>query len=520
MLDLNVPPLDPAQRQPDLQPKTLAAWLARLPYASPVGAAQQLMSALYVSNRQAIAADARLALLALYRPAVQRVAASLELQLADAGVPPHALQRQTGTLLRELRSELAIGYKQALLALNNGEARHHGKRLGEATARTLDALREVQLACHLTYSPLPASLWSEIRGLMRFARSAGVADKAVDDTPTASLAYRQALLTALADPPHMSPVELAHTRLYLDRFGSLAALVAAPVEGHRGFATTTTGGDAPTPRASVASDDGLWLDTDALCRHLHGVAMRLRTGDTPRRIGLPAEMDSEISLKLCKRLLTRWSGGVQRGFKRHADTGSMIEAVAGVSAIHHLLAGPPAGADAESSHVSIADIGFLHRAAAVASPSLWRVDNDSAAGLAVCGAPETPLNLKVGEPLAIRAAAAAGWTLAVIRWIRMRDARQVALGLERLSPRAEAVWVRPLRGHRRASPEPALFIPGLGQLKQSDRLLLPRHLYQIGMDAELVQAQRQTLLTFGQRLEHTPSYDLIDFTPFSGFPTP
>lgn len=513
MPNLNVPPLDPARRQADLQPKTVAAWLARLPYASPTDAAQQLMSALYVSNRQAIGADTRLALLALYRPAVLRVAASLEAQLADAGVPPHALQRQTGTLLRELRTELAIGYKQALLALNNGEARHSGKRLGETAARALDALYEVQLACHLTYSPLPASLWSEIRGLMRVARAAGVADKAVDDAPSASLAYRRALLTALADPPHLSPAELSHTRLYLDRFAALATLAAAPVEGRRGFAATTTGADAPTPRASVASDDGLWLDTDDLCRHLHGAALRLRTGDTPRRIGLPAEMDSEISLKLCKRLFKLWSGGVQRGFKRYADAGSTVEAVAGVSAIHHLLAGPAADADAESWHVSICDTGL--RCSTAAPVSRWRVDNDSAAGLAVCGTPETPLNLKVGEPLAIRGTPAACWSLAVIRWIRMRDARQVQLGLQRLSPNAEAVWVRPLRGHRKASLEPALFIPGLAPMKQADRLLLPRHLYQIGMDAELWQAQQQTLLTFGQRLEHTPSYDLIDFTPFT-----
>jgi hypothetical protein len=77
------------------------------------------------------------------------------------------------------------------------------------------------------------------------------------------------------------------------------------------------------------------------------------------------------------------------------------------------------------------------------------------------------------------------------------------------------VWVRPLRGRRKASPEPALLVPGLDTLKQNDRLLLPRHLYQTGMDAELWHAPHQYTLTFGRCLEHTPNFDLIDFTIFA-----
>ena len=121
----------------------------------------------------------------------------------------------------------------------------------------------------------------------------------------------------------------------------------------------------------------------------------------------------------------------------------------------------------------------------------------------------------MGDPLALRADDAAAWSLGVIRWIRMRDAQQVELGVERLSPQIQPVWVRPLRGHRKASPEPALFVPGLPALKQNDRLLLPRHLYQIGMDAEVWHPPHQYTLTFGRRLEHTPSFDLIDFTIFA-----
>ncbi len=156
-------------------------------------------------------------------------------------------------------------------------------------------------------------------------------------------------------------------------------------------------------------------------------------------------------------------------------------------------------------------------AAAPASTIEWISYNDSAAGLGLSGTPDAPLNLKVGDPLAVRVDDAAEWSLGVIRWIRMRDARQVEFGVERLAPNVQPAWVRPLRGNK--TPEPALFVPGLTALKQSDRLLLPRHLYQVGMDAELWHTSHLYMLTFGRRFEHTPSFDLIDFTIFADVQT-
>lgn len=97
----------------------------------------------------------------------------------------------------------------------------------------------------------------------------------------------------------------------------------------------------------------------------------------------------------------------------------------------------------------------------------------------------------------------------------MLDAGQIELGVERLSPQVQPVWVSLLRGPRKASPEAALFVPGLAALKQKDRLLLPRHLYGIGMDANVWHPPHQYALTFGRLLEHTPSFDLIDFTIFA-----
>jgi len=517
MLTFNIPDKDAAlQRAVETRPKAVADWLGRLPFASPADTAQQLLVALYALNRHPLGEDDRHTLLALYRPVIERATASLESLLADACVPPNAQQRQIGTLLRELHVEHSVGYKQALLSLANRRfGRASPKRTAEITARLLTALRDVQIASYLTHMPPPAGLWQEMRQIHAFAEASNLADLEVEGAPAPGKAYIQAVLFALADPPHMSHTELIQSRHYLDKFGALGMLASAPIEGHRGFPIPAEGDAAPSPHAAGSIQNGRWLDTDMLCRHLHEATVRLRSGETPQRIGLSAGIDSEFGQSLCKRLLKQWSGTTQRAFRRHAAPGSAVQVVAGLSAIHRLLEPEPQRHPEDADSLSIPDAERVLAAAAPAAPCRWIVDNDSAAGLALSCKPDVPLNLKVGDPLALRADDAAAWSLGVIRWIRMRDAQQVELGVERLSPQIQPVWVQPLRGQRKASPELALFVPGLAALQQKDRLMLPRHLYQIGMDADVWQPPHKYTLTFGRCLEHTPSFDLIDFTIFA-----
>jgi hypothetical protein len=546
MLSLNVPRLEDSvlQNTIETRPKAAAEWLSRLPFGSPVETAQQLIVALHTLNRRALDEDERNTLLALYRPVIARAAASLETLLVESGVPPTEQQRKAGGLLRELLTELSIGYKHVLLALDSRRfGRNPPKRVAEVTARLLAVQRDILAACYLAYSPPPDGLWLEMHQVYQLARSTGLADDAVGDAAPASLAYRQALLLALADPPHMSHAELDHTRKYLEKFAALAELSLAMVDpAHSHFEILTDRDHGPRPLSGSPMEGCLWLDTEALCGHLYDTATRLRGSETPKGV------ERELSLGLIKRLLKIWRAGAQRAFKRYASSDSTVQVVAGVSAIHRLLelmtqtATPEADAP-DSLHIG--DIGWALAAPAAVAATRWTISNESAAGLALSGAPDAQLNLKVGDALALRAAergavdgspggaepirasadmlpwpASGGgeavWSLAVIRWIRMRDARQVELGVERLSPQVQPVWVRTLTGRHTANPEPALFVPGLPALKQPDRLLLPRPLYQSGMDAEVWRTlQQRHNLTFGRRLAHTPSFDLIDFTLFA-----
>ena len=522
MLTLSVPDLDPAFPHPaETRPKAVSAWLARLPYASPMETAQQLVTALYALNRRPLDEAARTTLLALYRPVVARVSASLEMLLAESGVPPHAQQRQVGALLRELQIEHGIGYKHLLLALSRRRfGLLHARLIAGITARLMAALRDLQTACQLTRTLLVPGLWQELHALYAYAQGANLLDSAADDAPAPGLAYRQALLMALADPPHMSHAEIVQTRRHLEQFAALTQLGSAPVPMHRGFAIRTDDDATPSLHTGTPPPVGLWLDTEALCRQLHESLLQLRSGAMPHSIGLSPDMDSEFSRLLCKHLLRQWSSGAVRTFKRYATPGRTVQTVAGVSAIHRLLEMTPRTALSEFDDADEQPIHVVEPSLAASTPASaieWISYNDSAAGLGLSGTPDAPLNLKVGDPLAVRVDDAAEWSLGVIRWIRMRDARQVEFGVERLAPNVQPAWVRPLRGNK--TPEPALFVPGQRALKQHDRLLLPRHLYQVGMDAELRHTSHLYMLTFGRRFEHTPSFDLIDFTIFADVQT-
>jgi hypothetical protein len=518
MLKPNVSRTDDPQRKLAVETslKATAAWLERLPFASPVDVARQLVEALVALNHHRLDANERHALLSLYRPVVANAAHSLEALLAESGVPPHAQQRRIGMLLRALLTELGIGYKHVLMAARGKAGRGiPPRRFAEAAASLLASLHDVQFAFYMTYHPLPTGMWQEMHQIYLLAQSTGTADKAVGEALPASLSYRQALLLALADPPHMSLDALAHTRLYLHKLAALAVLRPATDPSTQTGFVVATGRDSGPGQAALQKEGTLWLDTDALCRQLHDIVLRLRTGDSPSSIGLPQGMGSEVGLTVGKRLLKLWRTGAQRAFKRYPAAPGTMQVVAGVSCIHRLLGGEPqtgeSAADSDGS-LPIHDVRPLCGASSTIHTSHWTISNDSASGLALQGAPDEPLNLKVGDALALRSDAATPWSLAVIRWIRMRNAHQVELGVERLSPEMQPVWVRPLRGHRSANPEPALFIPGLPALKQPDRLLLSRQVFQAGMDAEVWHPHQHTTLAFGRRVEHTPSFDLIDFT--------
>lgn len=519
MLKLELPPTDEvADRAVDIRPKQVAVWLERLPHGSPNEAARQITGMLAAMNRAPIGDTERYRVLIQLHPAIARTAAHLEPQLAGAGVPPTQAAWQAGAQLRDLLRELGYGYKRVLLGLS-GRSRRAGdkQRLIDVASLVLITLRDLQYAYYQTYTPLPQGLWRETHRVYHFTQDTGFADlPATAETATPSLIYRQALLLSLADPHRLEPAALLHTRRYVERFAALAELRSGldspgPM---RFFIRREASQSAAQPLADEPRS-GLWLHTGQLCQHLQTSAARLASGDPPRILGLPEGMEGESGQALLQRLQRSWRQRSVRNYRRTPAPAATLRLVAGVNAVHRLLLdhGNPAEAEgAEPTEINVSDSALP--TAGATRTSTWELVNDSAGGVALAGMPELPHSLNIGDPLALQEAATGHWSLGVIRWIRMHDAREIEMGVERLSPSVEPVWIRPVRRRQLTRPQPALLLRGVAAQRRRDCLLLPPQVYRSARDVELLHDQQLDCVTFGPRLERTPSYDLVEFSRF------
>lgn len=516
MLNLDLPTDDaPPGAAVETRPKQVEARLERLPYGSPTEAARQITAMLAAMNRTRIDDAERYRTLIQLHPAIARIAASLEPQIGSAGIPPTQTAWLAGAQLRDLWLELGYGYKRVLLGLIGRRSGFRGSQpFVDVTTLLLIALRNLQYACHQTYAPLPPGLWREMHHLHWFAREADFAEKpAALDATSPSLVYRQALLTALADPHHLDPVAQLHARRYVERFAALAELSPGDAsqesqETMRFFILSDADHATSQPLAGPTSG-ALWLNTERLCNHLQATEARLASGDPPRVLGLPEGMHGETGEALLQRLQRCWQQKTPRKFRRTRHRATDLQLVAGVSAVHRVLLDQ--GGDTAPAPAASTTIGMP---APTGRTSAWRLINDSAGGVALAGSPDLPHSLNIGEPLALQEGAAGGWSLGVIRWIRMRDSREVEMGVERLSPRVEPVWIRPVRRRQLERPQPALLLRGMPAQQREDCLLLPPHVYRSARDVELLHDQQLDCVTFGPRLERSASYDLVEFTRF------
>ena len=519
MLKLTVPGLGaPPSDAVETRPKWVRAWLERLPFAHPTEAARQLTARLAEMNRTPLNEAARYRCLALMHPVIMRLAAGLEPLLAESGLPPSRNSRQAGELLRESWLELGYGYKRVLLSLiGKRSVLGGGQRFVDVTTRLLLVMRNLQFACYQTYTPPPRGLWREMHHLHLFAHDAGFADKpAAENGVSASLVYRQALLMALADPHRLEPEALLQTRRYLKKHATLARLTERQDPcGDKCFLILCDA-DSPSGAATAAPPQRAFgLRTDRLCQHLIEAEEMLTTGDSPRSLGLPDGLSGDFGRNLLQRLQKSWGGRLPRAYRRHPGAAASLRLVAGVTAVHRMLVNQGTPEDTENpGTLTITGVDSGLATAPAPQASTWHLVNDSAGGLALTTRTEAPLNLKIGDPLALQENTPGNWSLGVIRWIRMGEDQQMEMGVERLSPQIEPVWIRPVRKRRLDRAEPALLVHGVPAQKRRDCLLLPRDLYRDSRDAELLHAQQLDCISFGRRLEQSPSYELVEFSRF------
>lgn len=516
----------------ETRPKQVAEWLERLPKANLFEAGRTLRDALSALNRQKLGEDARLKLLELYRATIMDMLPGMEQQLSGAALPLPEKQRQIANLARELLVEVAYGYKIILLEqLNRLISFGSNKQLPQVIQRALSALSRILVICYETYAPTPAGIWSEMHQLYRYAVQHNLQQEAVPDydaTSSINLAYKQALMLALADPYRLMQGEVGKILDYLAQYGDQAQLMPlAQTTNPHGFFLVRLESDKP-PKAiaqNAADTDAradILLNTIDLARAMHQKIVGLEAGEAPRSLGLPETASDSAYLDLLRRLLRHWGIAPRRHFNRVQNQAG-VEICAGLRAAHYFLYGeeihPVAGIlpaqDAEITLQAATSPGARDSQQTFRT-SNWVIANESAGGLALRKESEEPVHIRVGEVIGLKPDNAATWNVGVVRWVRSDSPEGLELGVQMLAPNAAPVAIKPTIANADATFQPALLLPELPVMKQAATLLAERGTYQGQREFELTQDGVTGYVRATKLVEQTASFEQFQFIPSQG----
>lgn len=498
----------------ETSPAETETWLATLPLADSIQAAQQLYQALFTLNRMALDADDRLLLMELYRPPVTAVSAGLQPHFARLSLPLKPRLKQLADFLCQLHMEMAYGYKHAIKAGLDERRPVESEVFLFAVERAIRYLGEVLLRSYQMYMPAAPGLWKEIHGLYRYVELHGrdrqlLRVDGVETGVTVRGTYLQTLLLGLCGPYQLPQNECHQVNAFLARWAHKATL--GPVTpsvypvGHFLVDFETDHAAVPLPRDVPLHTAPALRDLDAveLARVVHDFSKRLQQGAAPHTLDLGFECIGAGCIDTLKRMLRFWGLAGHRQFSRRSLQ-QPLSLCMGLNAIHFFCSGqqpftPPRPPAVSSERVvALPDRAALElelseeRSVTASRPELFRVDSlwqlrdESAGGLALARSGDAGPAMRVGDLLGIQNPALNQWRIGVVRWVKSADSQHVEIGVEMLAPRAQPLAVRPL-GSDAASYTPALLLAPIPVLHQPATLLAASGSCQPGQDIELAE---------------------------------
>jgi len=470
-------------------PDGVADWLATLDPLASEADAREVLRGLTHSNRLHNDVDQRRAVIACFVPTLR----ALQERLGDtARAQPLPLAEEfarAADLALALLREEAIAFR-LLLADSRTPLADDARRAMLALTRRADLLLS-------GYRQLPDALLREAHALFGFAREhhihqqrAGSSEPGAPAMPSlASLdeLYRYLLVLTVVDAPRHRARQLPLLFDWLREHASLCTLAADAALARRRastrYAIDLNGSACPAPTGSVlAHDDAalLVIDTTPLCLQLE------RQLSTMRQTNASQLGADTLERQTLARLEVTLDGRRQRRHGRRREDRPI-----GLTFGHKDIC---------------ARLRYAHGDDESLTMSGWRAVDASPAGLQATHVDAAPGSVQVGELVAIPRAVTPVQTpdgtgassptatrrdisLAVVRRIRARDTRSIAIGLEFL---AHAVMPVTLRhdDDPDSAPEQALIIACRIGERSVQSLLVPPFLYRSGDRLSIGQGER------------------------------
>ncbi len=508
VLNLNVPVLvDHPLIVAETRPAKIIKFLNALPVTNILETSQALQEELEILNRQKVAADTRIKALETYRPAIIATTESLASHYCNAPLPLPEQEKQYAALANTLWTEMAYGYKLALLDFEAKLFKFGGtKPIALCLHRILDALRMQLEIYYETYRAQPPSLWGELHQVYSFAVQRELETSTVEDPVRNQLLpishiYKQALLLSLADPQHLSQRDIKLTCDYITRFAHLTQLQRPEtIENPAAIFLISSNRDKPpVPLGKrlrkVDEEQDFFLLTMDLARQIHQHIKQGQLGPFPAQAGLPESASQPRYQDLLTYLLRHWGASPKRIFTRTPKNDG-IELAIGLPALHHTLI---------TKNLSTSDNipGKLPR------NSRWQALNISAGGMALRKLPAAEAHLHIGDLVGVRISHTTHWAIGVLRWASHTENRHLDIGIQLLAPEAKPINMQTEDN----GAVPLFLLPEIPTLKQSPSLIGAPGTYGPAKTIELLLedgSHQRVMIT--RLIERTNQFDHFQFS--------
>jgi hypothetical protein len=458
------------------EPKGLQDWVEALPLANGLAAARTLMQTLRDMNATRMDGLQRLAGLELLRAPVAQMVAQADRQVIGSSFPMPPSKQQLGLQSRDFHEAMALGYRMAAFEICAPDGKVpflKGKQVATALQRAAAHHNEQLLRGYMLYAAPQPGVWLHLHNLYRFAETAGVLEKAVDDPLLGKLAfsvrdsYAHVVLFALCNPYRMSQREMLDSHDLTRIWAPMFHVGSESSGGDIGISLELDAGPGYVPEERDAGvPPTLKFDTNDIDRSIERDL--LVAGSAQGAISFRAKGGKPVSVTadFVRRLAASWRPAPDRTHAR-LPAGHYLDTLIGLHGIHYHLAG---GTDFEQFVRDIRGPGismterdktasWMNTMSDSSKPMALRskVLDQSLGGYRLEWGLESGAKARIGELVGL---AAVGddqddereWMIGAIRWLRFTADGRVQAGIELLAREAYAAAVRAAdaAGHFRA----------------------------------------------------------------------
>ncbi len=445
----------------DTRPLYVEEWLDSLPYADFLRTARLIEEATRLTNAQSVKAGVRMELVEVYtRPYQYYVESQIRAGAQHTLQSIETMQGQIG-LMKQIAVNLALACRLSsddLLKQKTGW--RQTKPPLPALLGSMHYLSHAMIFGFLEYAPIPKGVWRQLHSIYEFAESIQrdletvpmPGQKGV--TSTIADAYKRIVLATLVDP-HRLPFgaiwEVYEQLRHWTRYVQLRPFEAMSATGGGCFIIDLDSDNRPLPPDKQAQLSAVKRARTLDCAALGGVVE-----DQMDRLdaGQPLTTESRLSPYFARvvlgQMLRAWGVPPTRNFAREPRTGN-VGLVRGMAAVYFNLNGRQdfdPGSDPDGGEENAWHSLTTPAATPVYQPEQWSLVDQGMGGFAVISSERPLQTVRVGDLVAFASNVSGKeeWTLGVIRWLMVRQAKAHRLGAQIIAGNISPIGVRATTG--------------------------------------------------------------------------